>query len=95
MTERRSRYRAFERFLTFILFIALAVFLIYLMSASLGALALKIICAVLVFLLSAYGLWSLYASKELLKPRSFWLTCAFGSLILLTVVSLLCNFPRP
>jgi len=94
MPEFRSRYRSFERFLTFMLFIALGLFILYLFSAGFGWPVMKIICSVVGMLLSGFGLWSLYSSKELLKPRSLWLTCAFGSLIILTVVSLLCNFPR-
>lgn len=95
MSESRSSYRAFERFLTIILFIALGMFVLYLLSAAFGWAVLKITCAVMGILLSAYGLWNLVVSKELMKARSLWLSCAFGSVILLTIVSLLCNFPRP
>ncbi len=95
MAENRARYREFERFLTVILFIALGLFIVYLLSAGLGWTVVKIICAVVSILLAIFGLWNLYSAKELLKPRSLWLTYAFGSIILCTVVSLLCNFPRP
>ena len=44
MAENRSRFRAWERFMTIILFTALALFAIYLLSAGLGWLAVKIIC---------------------------------------------------
>ena len=95
MAESRSRYRAFERFLTIILFIALGMFVLYLLSAAFGWPVMKITGAVMGILLSGYGLWNLVSSKELLKARSLWLSCAFGSIILLIIVSLLCNFPRP
>ena len=95
MTEKRSRYRAFERFMTILLFIALGMFLLFLMSAGLGWAVIKITAAILILLLCAYGLWLLYRARELLTARSFYLTCAFGCLVLLTAVSLLCNFPRP
>ena len=95
MAEKRSRYRAFERFLTIILFIALTMFALYLLSAAFGWPVMKITAAVMSLLLTPYGLWNLYVSKELLKARSLWLTCAFGSIFVLTIVSLLCNFPRP
>lgn len=95
MSENRSRYRALERFLTTLLLIAVGLFVLYLLSASLGWTAVKILCAVAAILVSAYGVWNLYSTKELLRQRSLWLTCAFGSVILCTVVSLLCNFPRP
>lgn len=95
MAETRSRYRAFERFLTIVLFISLGMFILYLLSAGFGWTVMKIISSIVGILLSAYGLWNLFSSKELLRPRSLWLTYAFGSIIVLTVVSLLCNFPRP
>ena len=94
MADNRMRYREFERFLTTIVFAALALFIVYLVSASFGWGVLKIVCAVLAIILSLFGLWNLYSSKELMKARSLWLTYSYGSLILCTVVSLLCNFPR-
>jgi hypothetical protein len=63
--------------------------------AGIGAVAWKIIFAVLIFLLSGVCLFTLYTSQELLKTRSLWLTAAFCSLVLCTLVSLLCNYPAP
>lgn len=95
MAENRSRFRAWERFMTIILFTALALFAIYLLSAGLGWLAVKIICSVLCIILCGFGLWNLYSTQEMFKPRSLWLTYGFAGLVLCTIVSLLCNFPRP
>ena len=94
MAGNRSRYREFERFLTVILLAALALFLLYLLAAGLGWSVVKIVAAIIAILLAGFGLWNLYAAKELLKSRSLWLTCGCCSVILCTIVSLLCNFPR-
>ena len=93
MGEKRKTYKDFEKFLTMVLFVDLAVFALYLLFAGLGLLVLKILLALLTIAASAFGLWMLYRSKELLRNRSLWLTCAFCSIPLLSVVSLLCNFP--
>jgi cell division protease FtsH len=37
----------------------------------------------------------LFMSGELLKKRSLWMTVAFASVLLCTIVSLVCNFPGP
>ena len=95
MAENRSRFRAWERFMTIILFTALALFAIYLLSAGFGWLAVKNICSVLCIILCGFGLWNLYSALEMFKPRSLWLTYGFAGLALCTIVSLLCNFPRP
>lgn len=95
MNENQSGYRFFEQFMTIMVFIGLAFFVLYLVFSGTGVLALKIIFAILTILLSGVCLFTLYSSKELLKPRSLWLTAAFCSLIVCTLVSLLCNFPAP
>lgn len=95
MNENQSSYRFFEQFMTIVLFVGLAFFLLYLIMAGVGLIVMKIIFAVLAILLSAACLFILYTSKEWLKPRSLWLTAAFGSIIICTIVSLLCNYPAP
>ncbi len=95
MAQKSSRYRELERFLTVVLYIDLVFFLTYLLMAGLGIAALKILCAVVAILISAYSLWTLYCSRELTRSRSLWLTCAFSSITLCIIVSLLCGFPAP
>lgn len=95
MAEKRSRYQQLEHFLTMLLFLDLGMFVLYLITAGFGILVLKILFAILVFLLCALCLWLLHRTKELFRSRSLWLTCGFGSMLLLTVVSLICNFPSP
>lgn len=95
MNENQSSYRFFEQFMTIMLLVGLAFFLLYLIMAGIGIVVMKIIFAVLVILLSGACLFTLYTSKELLKPRSLWLTAAFCSMIICTLVSLICNYPAP
>ena len=95
MNDNQSSYRFFEQVMTILLFITLGFFMLYLITAGVGAIAWKIIFAVLIFLLSGVCLFTLYSSQELLKSRSLWLTAAFSGLVLCTLVSLLCNYPAP
>lgn len=95
MNENQSSYRYFEQFMTIVLAVALACFLLYLIMAGVGFVVMKIIFAILAIVLSGVCLFILYTSKELLKPRSLWLSAAFGSIIVCTLVSLLCNYPCP
>lgn len=95
MNDNQSSYRFFEQMMTILLFVAVGFFILYLVMAGIGAVAWKIIFAVLIFLLSGVCLFTLYTSRELLKTRSLWLTAAFCSLVLCTLVSLLCNYPAP
>jgi hypothetical protein len=95
MVEKQNRYYALEKFLTKILFVDLACFIAYLVFAGMGIRVARIICAVAAILIALYSLWTLYCAKELLRPRSLWMTCAFASVTACTVVSLICNFPAP
>lgn len=95
MNENQSSYRFFEQFMTIMLFVGLAFFLLYLIMAGVGVVVMKFIFAIITILLSGVCLFTLYTSKELLKPRSLWLSAAFCSLIVCTLVSLICNYPAP
>ena len=95
MERRQPRFRQLESLLTLILYAVLAMFIAYLVTAALGLVVVKIILAVVAILVSGFCEWMLYCAKELFKPRGLWLTCAFGSVILCTIVSLICNFPAP
>lgn len=95
MNENQSSYRFFEQFMTIMLFIGLAFFVLYLIMAGIGLIVMKVIFAVLAILLCGVCLFTLYSSKELLKPRSLWLTTAFASIVVCTIVSLICNYPAP
>ena len=95
MEKKQPRFRQLESFLTLILYVDLALFIAYLVTAALGLVVVKIILAVAAMLVAAFCGWMLYCAKELFKPRGLWLTCAFFSVILCTTVSLICNFPAP
>lgn len=95
MNENQSSYRFFEQFMTITLFVGVACFVLYLIMAGVGLALMKTIFAIVTILLSGVCLFTLYTSKEILKPRSFWMTTAFCSLIICTLVSLICNFPAP
>lgn len=95
MANNKTNFGQLERFLTTLLLADVAVFLLYLLFAGLGILVLKVITATAAILGAGFCLWILYKSKELRRPRALWLTCSFCSVFLLTVVSLICNFPAP
>ena len=95
MNNKQHSFRNLESFLSMILYVDLALFIAYLITAAAGFVVLKIIFAVVAMLIAAFCEWILYCAKELLKPRGLWLTCAFFSIILCTAVSLICNFPAP
>jgi len=95
MENKQRSFRTLERFLSLILYADLALFIAYLVTAATGLIVLKIVFAVVAMLVAAFCEWMLYCTRELLKPRGLWLTCAFFSIILCTAVSLICNFPAP
>ena len=95
MEKKQSRFRQLERLLTLILYVDIALFLAYLITAALGLVVFKIILAVVAMLAAAFCEWMLYCARGLFKPSGLWLTCAFFSIILCTAVSLICNFPAP
>lgn len=95
MENKQRSFRTLERFLSLILYADLALFIAYLVTAATGLIVLKIVFAVIAMLVAAFCEWMLYCTRELLKPRGLWLTCAFFSIILCTAVSLICNFPAP
>lgn len=90
---KNNRYKQLEQLLTLCLLAALALFVVYLIAAGRGITWLKILSAVLCFVLPGGCLWLLYSSKELLKSRSLWLSMSFGGIVLCTLVSLLVHFP--
>ena len=95
MANNQNRYKLFERLLTIILCVDTVAFIVYLISASIGILWLKVITAVICFALSAYILWVLYAAKEITKQRSLWITTGSAAIALCLLVSLITNYPYP
>lgn len=91
----RRRYKDVERILTQILLGELAVFLLYMIFAGVGVVALKVITAVLIIVASALCLGFLILCGEVKKRRSLWLVMGFGALVVLVLVSLILNYPSP
>ena len=90
---KRNRYREMEKRMTAALIADAVIFVLYLIFAGVGILWLKIVLAVLEILVALGCLALLYLSRELLRPRSLWLSTGFFSLSLCTLVSLILAFP--
>ena len=93
MAERRNRYRQFESNITLSLIGDLALFLLYMLFASMGIIWLKVILAIFCGILSLGVLGILYLNQELTKPRSLWMTVGAASIAACLLVSLLLNYP--
>ena len=91
----RRRYKDVERVLTQILLGEVVVFILYLIFAGLGLLALKVFTSIVIAAASVLCLGFLYMCREMFKRRSRWLVFGFGALLFLLLVSLLLNYPSP
>ena len=91
----RFKYKQIEPILTYVLIGVGVIFLLYLIFAAIALVAGKVICAILSILISGLVLAYLYMSKELLRRRSIWMTLGAGSVVILTLMSLILNFPAP
>ncbi len=93
MKEKKDHFQELEQMLTIFIFLDLALFIGYLIFAACTVTVGKILCAVLGLVVAGYGIWVLINTKEATKQRSLWLTCGFAAIFVLTVVSLICQFP--
>ena len=91
----KSRYKAMETVITAALGVDAVLFLLYLIFAGNGIVALKITMIVLCFLISGAVLYFLYITRELLRKRSIWMTLAAACIIVCILASLILNFPCP
>lgn len=94
-TNRRKRFQQLERALTLIICCDLVLFLLTLAAGGVGILWLKIVMGILTILLSGLGCGFLVLIHEHKRRRSWWMLSAFGSILLCTLVSLICNYPAP
>lgn len=90
---KRSRYKEMEQLMTTLLIADAIIFVLYLIVAGVGIVWLKVITALLEFLISFGSLAFLYLSQELMKQRSLWLTCGFFGLLICLIASLILAFP--
>lgn len=95
MASKYNQYKLLEKYLTIALIVDAALFIGFLICAGAGIIWLKVILAILALFLSGLCLYVLYASRELLRPRSLWMTVGAGAVILCLLMSLLLNFPSP
>lgn len=93
-TPRRS-FRQLEQQLTIVVGIDLAIYLLYLLFAGIGITWLKVILAVAGIVLSLLGAAFLVLIGEYKRRRSLWILCAFGSIAVCILVSLITRFPGP
>lgn len=95
MASKRNQYKLMEQYLTVALIADLLLFIGFLISAGSGIIWLKVILAILALFLSGLCLYVLYASRELLRPRSLWMSAGTFAIIICLLASLLLNFPSP
>ena len=92
---KRMRYKKIDQLLTRVLIADTAVFVLYLIFASFGIVAMKVLTVIIALLLSGLCLIYLYVLGEFKKARSRWLVMGLGAIILCTVVSVILNYPSP
>ena len=95
MSEKRNRYRDFERFIVLCLIVATILFFAYLSAAGVGNILLKVIYAVVAIGISGFCLWLLYQRRELRRQRSFWMSIWAAAIVICILVSIILNFPSP
>lgn len=91
----QMKYRQLQQYLTYGIIAAAVIFVLYLVFAGIGIIWLKVVTAVLAILISFACLALLYLRKELLRPRSLWITTAAAAIIVCLLFSLVLNFPSP
>lgn len=95
MANKRSRYQQLEKYVTFMLIADLLLFIAFLFSAGAGIIWLKIILTIFTLFVAGLCLYMLWASKELFKQRSLWMTVGAVSIVICLLASLLLNYPSP
>lgn len=95
MAEKNQRYKVMERFMTVALCADAVLFIFYLIAAGNGIILLKVILTLLCLGISGLVLWFLYATKELFRQRSLWITTGAAAIVVCLLFSLLLNFPSP
>lgn len=95
MDRKKARYKKMETMMTAVLCLDAVIFVAYLIFAGAGMIAMKVISAILCFLISGAVLYFLYMTRELLRKRSMWMTLAAACIILCVLVSLVLKFPAP
>jgi cell division protein FtsW (lipid II flippase) len=95
IVAKRMRYKQIDQLLTRVIIADTAVFILYLIFASMGLVALKVITAIIALIGSALCLAFLYKIGEFKKGRSRWLVMGFAAVAVCVLVSLILNYPAP
>ena len=95
MADSRNRYHIMERYMTAVLIFQWIIFFIYMIAAGNGTIWLKVISAIIAILSSGLTIAYLYLTQEIRHNRSRWMVMAAGAVLILTLLSLVLNFPCP
>ena len=95
MAERRKKYNQLQQVLSLALLGAFLLFIFYLIAAGNEIVWLKAVLSVLIFLICAACLGLLYITREILRPRSIWMSLSAVSIAVCLLLSLLLHFPCP
>lgn len=90
-----TRYKIMQQYMCLALIADAVLFVLYMVAAGFGVIWMKVILALLAGLLSLACLAFLYMSRELLKPRSLWMSTAAAAIAVCLLFSLILNFPSP
>ena len=95
MPRQNKRYAQMASYVTYALLAAVLFFVIYLFAAGGGVTWLKVLSAIIAILLCVLCLAHLYLTKELLRPRSLWMSTCALCITVCILFSLILNFPSP
>lgn len=93
--RKNTRYKQMEFYMTCSLLAAIILFIFYLIAAGTGVIWLKILTAIIAIIISLLCLAFLFLSKELLRPRSIWMSTCALAILLCIGFSLALKFPSP
>lgn len=92
---KRNRYREMESMIMKVLIADALVFCMYMIFAGRGLVALKVVTAILSFLISGLTLGWLILTREFFRRRSLWISTASISLLVCLLISLILKYPCP
>ena len=95
MNKQKSRYKQMEKYMTYAILGDLLFFILFWASAGAGIVWAKVITAIVTILVSILCLLYLFLTKELLRPRSLWMTAASGAILICLLFALILNVPSP
>ena len=95
MTQKLNRYKEMERYMICGIGLDVTLFVLYMIVAGAGIIWLKVILTIFTIAVSGLLLAFLYITKELLRPRSLWMTAAAAAILICLIFSLILNFPSP